>query len=138
MIAELVVLVEGVIMGRVYEQTDRGGTLSFQYDPAWIELKDAFPLSVSMPLTDAPYRQKLIKTFLSNLLPESPAVLETWEKKYHVSRNNSFGLLRQVGEDVPGALQFVQPERLADYQKPGPVQIQWLSIAELTDRMAWL
>jgi HipA-like protein len=50
MITELVILVEGVIMGRVYEQTDRGGTLSFQYDPGWIELKDAFPLSVSMPL----------------------------------------------------------------------------------------
>jgi serine/threonine-protein kinase HipA len=138
MITELVILVEGVIMGRVYEQTDRGGTLSFQYDPGWIELKDAFPLSVSMPLTETPYRQRFIKTFLSNLLPESPAVLEAWEKKYHVSRNNPFGLLKHVGEDVPGALQFVQPDRLAEYQNPGPVQIQWLSIPELTDRMALL
>jgi serine/threonine-protein kinase HipA len=138
MITELVILVEGVIMGRVCEQTDRGGTLSFQYDPGWIELKDAFPLSVSMPLTETPYRQRFIKTFLSNLLPESPAVLEAWEKKYHVSRNNPFGLLKHVGEDVPGALQFVQPDRLAEYQNPGPVQIQWLSIPELTDRMALL
>ena len=125
-------------MGRVYEQTDRGGTLSFQYEQGWIELKDAFPLSVSMPLTEAPYRQRFIKTFLSNLLPESPAVLEAWEKKYHVSRNNPFGLLKHVGEDVPGALQFVQPDRLVEYQNPGPVQIQWLSIPELTDRMALL
>jgi hypothetical protein len=30
MITELIILVEGVIMGRVYEQTNRGGTLSFQ------------------------------------------------------------------------------------------------------------
>ena len=138
MITELVILVEGVIMGRVYEQTDRGGTLSFQYDPGWIELEDAFPLSVSMPLTEAPYRQRFIKGFLSNLLPESPAVLEAWERKYHVSRNNPFGLLKHVGEDVPGALQFVQPDRLAEYQNPGPVQIQWLTVAELTDRMALL
>ena len=78
MITELAILVEGVIMGRVSEQTDRGGTLSFQYDSGWIELKDAFPLSVSMPLTEAPYRQRFIKTFLSNLLPESPAVLELY------------------------------------------------------------
>jgi serine/threonine-protein kinase HipA len=138
MITELIILVEGVIMGRVYEQTDRGGTLSFRYDPSWIELKDAFPLSVSMPLTEAPYRQRFIKTFLSNLLPENPAVLEAWEKKYHVSRNNPFGLLKHVGEDVPGAVQFVQPDRLAEYQNPGPAQIQWLSVAELTDRMALL
>jgi serine/threonine-protein kinase HipA len=138
MITELVILVEGAIMGRVYEQTGRGGTLSFQYDPGWIALKDAFPLSVSMPLSEAPYRQRFIKTFLANLLPENPAVLEAWEKKYHVSRNNPFGLLKHVGEDVPGALQFVQPERLSEYQNPGPVQIQWLSIAEVTDRMALL
>lgn len=138
MITELVILVEGVIMGRVHEQTDRGGTLSFQYEPDWIELEDAFPLSVSMPLSEAPYRQRFIKTFLSNLLPESSAVLEAWEKKYHVSRHNPFGLLKHVGEDVPGAIQFVQPDRLAEYQNPGPVQVQWLSIAELKDRMALL
>ena len=138
MITELIILVEGVLMGRVYEQTDRGGTLSFQYDPGWIDLKDAFPLSVSMPLTEAPYRQRFIKTFLSNLLPESPAVLETWEKKYHVSRNNPFGLLKHVGEDVPGALQFVRPDRLAEYQSPDPLQIQWLTVADLKGRMALL
>lgn len=138
MITELIVMVEGVIMGRVYEQTDHGGTLSFRYEPSWIDLKDAFPLSVSMPLTEAPYRQRFIKTFLSNLLPENPVVLEAWEKKYHVSRNNPFGLLKHVGEDVSGAIQFVQPDRLAEYQNPGPAQIQWLSMAELTDRMALL
>jgi serine/threonine-protein kinase HipA len=138
MITELVLLVEGMTMGRVFEQTDRGGTLSFQYDPGWIELEDAFPLSVSMPLTEAPYRQRFIKTFLSNLLPENPAVLEAWEKKYHVSRNNPFGLLKHVGEDVPGAIQFVQPDRLADYQNPGPMQIQWLTATQLAERMALL
>lgn len=132
MITELVILVEGEIMGHVYEQTGRGGTLSFQYEPGWLGLKDAFPLSVSMPLTEAPYRQRFIKTFLSNLLPENPAVLEAWEKKFHVSRNNPFGLLKHVGEDVPGALQFVPPDRVAEYQDPGPAQIQWLTIAELT------
>jgi serine/threonine-protein kinase HipA len=138
MITELVVLVEGVIMGRVFEQSSRGGTLSFQYDPGWIALKDAFPLSVSMPLSEAPYRQRFIKTFLSNLLPENPAVLEAWEKKYHVSRNNPFRLLKHVGEDVPGALQFVQHDRLAEYQNSGPAQIQWLTAKELTERMALL
>jgi hypothetical protein len=59
-----------------------------------------------------PYRQRLIKTFLSKLLPENPAVQEVWEKRYHVSRNNPFGLLKHVDEDVSGALQFVQPDRL--------------------------
>ena len=138
MITELVILVEGVIMGRVFEQTKRGGTLSFQYDPGWLELNGAFPLSVSMPLSEAPYRQRFIKTFLVNLLPENPAILEAWEKKYHVSRNNPFALLRHVGEDVPGALQFVQPDRLAEYQDPGPARIQWVTMDQLSKRMALL
>lgn len=138
MITELIILVEGVVMGRVLEQTRQGGTLSFHYDPGWLELKDAFPLSVSMPLSEAPYRQRFIKPFLYNLLPESPTVLEAWEKKYHVSRSNPFGLLKQVGEDCPGALQFVQPERLAEYQTPGPAQIQWMTLDQLRERMALL
>lgn len=138
MITELLILVEGVIMGRVLEKTRQGGTLSFQYDAGWLELKDAFPLSVSVPLSEAPYRQRFIKTFLSNLLPESPAVLEAWEKKYHVSRNNPFGLLKHVGEDCPGAAQFVQPERLAEYQNPGPAQIQWMTLNELRERLTLL
>lgn len=128
MIGELIVLVEGLVMGRVFEQTKRGGTLSFQYDPDWIRLKDAFPISVSMPLTEAPYAQRYIKTFLANLLPENPAVLEAWEKRYHVSRNNPFGLMKHVGEDLPGALQVVQPDRLAEYQNSAPVQIPCCSV----------
>lgn len=138
MIDDLVILVEGVILGRVFQQTARGGTLSFQYDPAWLETQDAFPLSVSMPLSEAPYRQRYIKPFLMNLLPENPAVLEAWEKKFHVSRNNPFGLMKHVGEDLPGALQFVTAERVTEYQKPGPVEIDWLSSAELIQRMALL
>jgi serine/threonine-protein kinase HipA len=138
MISELIVLVEGLVMGRVFEQTKRGGTLSFQYDPDWIRLKDAFPISVSMPLTEAPYSQRYIKTFLTNLLPENPAVLEAWEKRYHVSRNNPFGLMKHVGQDLPGALQFVQPDRLVEYQNSAAVEIKWLSEAELIERMMLL
>lgn len=65
-------------------------------------------------------------------------MLEAWEKRYHVSRNNPFGLLKHVGEDVPGALQFVQPDRLAEYQRPSSVQIHWLTEAEVAERMALL
>lgn len=138
MISELIVLVEGSVMGSVLERTTRGGTLSFRYAPGWIQLKDAFPLSVSMPLIEAQYSQRHIKTFLTNLLPENSAVLEAWEKKYHVSRNNPFALMKHVGEDLPGALQFVQPDRLAEYQNPAAVAIKWLSKGEMTERLVLL
>jgi serine/threonine-protein kinase HipA len=137
-INELIALVEGEIMGRVLEQTDRGGTLSFQYEPGWLGLRDSYPLSVSMPLSEIAYRQRNIKPFLWNLLPENPAILEGWEKIYHVSRNNPFGLLQHVGEDCPGAAQFVRPERLTEYQNPGAAHIEWLTLEDVAARMGLL
>lgn len=138
MTLELLAVVEGVVMGRVTEQTKSGGMLSFQYEPSWLALNQAFPLSVSMPLSEAPYKHRVIRPFLSNLLPEDPAVLRRWEMEFHVSANNPFRLLQHVGEDCPGAAQFVRPERLAEYQDPGPPKVQWLKTNEIAERMSRL
>lgn len=138
MTSELLAVIEGVVMGRVIEQTKGGGTLSFQYEHSWLALNQAFQLSVSMPLSEAPYKHRVIRPFLLNLLPENQAVLRRWEMEFHVSANNPFRLLQHVGEDCPGAAQFVRPERLAEYQDPGPPKIQWLTTKEITERMGRL
>lgn len=134
MATELLAVVEGEVMGRVVEAA-RGGTLSFQYESSWLDKPDAFPLSVSMPLAEVVYRQRIIRPFLANLLPENPAVLATWEREYRVSRANPFGMLRHVGEDCPGAVQFVRPENLEAYQAQAEPHIEWLTLEELAERM---
>ena len=50
--------------------------------------------------------------FCRGLLPDNPAVVEAWGKRFQVSPRNPFDIIKHVGEDCAGALQFVRPERL--------------------------
>jgi len=54
----------------------------------------------------------VIRPFLQGLLPDNPAVIEAWGKRFQVSPRNPFDLIKHVGEDCAGALQFVRQERL--------------------------
>ena len=43
---------------------------SFQYDPDYLENPEAIPLSLSLPMREAPYTNDTARPFFSNLLPE--------------------------------------------------------------------
>jgi serine/threonine-protein kinase HipA len=131
--SELLALVDGELLGRV--RSDRHGLLTFEYEPTWLNLDHAFPLSVSMPLAPQMYRQQIIRPFLWNLLPENTHVLDRWGQQFQVSPNNPFKLLMNVGEDVPGAAQFVSPERFLEFCGEVSPAIAWISHAELIERM---
>ncbi len=133
--SELLFLLEGQVAGSV--QMDRSGRLSLTYDKAWLASADSYSLSVSMQLAEMVYPHKQVFPYLWNLLPENPNVLKRWGQQYHVSENSPFKLLAHVGEDVPGAAQFVQPERLEALQADKPV-IEWMTIDELSDRLRQL
>jgi serine/threonine-protein kinase HipA len=119
------------------------GRVAFAYEPAWAGRPDATPLSVSMPLTGRDHPPRVVEPFLWGLLPDNARVLERWGREFGVSATNAFGLLAVVGEDLPGAVQIVRPERL---DRPAPGRIAWLTtddVAELLrtvrrDQTAWL
>lgn len=134
---KLIAIVEGVALG-VIESNPRGGALSFAYDPAWLDRHDAFPLSTSMPLGPAIYRQKQIATYLWNLLPENPQVLEAWATEHKISPANPFALISSVGEDAPGAAQFIPEDRAQDYLGDPKGAIEWISVDEVSKRIAIL
>jgi hypothetical protein len=71
-------------------------------------------------------------------LPENPNVLQRWAQQYHVSAANPFKLLAHVGADVPGAAQFIPPERLAEIQSEQHPIIDWISTDELRERLIQL
>lgn len=131
--SELIVLIEGEPAARVREE--KSGRLSLEYERAWRESPRAFPLSVSLPLAPITYPHKVVWPYLWNLLPENPNVLQRWGQQYHVSAANPFRLLTHVGADVPGAAQFIPPEQLKQIQSAQRLTIQWMSEAELAERL---
>ena len=138
----LEVLCEGARVG-VLENARNG--LRFAYGEEWQRRDDATPLSVSMPLTAASHPPRVVEPFCWGLLPDNAAVLARWGREFGVSVANPFGLLAALGEDVPGAMQFVRDERISEVSV-GKGDVEWLSDEEVgallravrRDHTAWL
>lgn len=96
---QLSVRLYGVPVG-VLEQ-DLNGSMHFAYlDTA------AHQLSISMPLSKREYDNDHCVAFFDGLLPESDAVRKLLGKKFGISPNNPFSLLREIGKDCAGAISF--------------------------------
>ena len=134
--SELLIVIEGLLAGRVH--ADKNGRLSLSYEEAWRASPQGYSISVSMPLADVTYPQKALWPYLWNLLPENPNVLQRWAQQYHVSAGNPFKLLGHVGADVPGAAQFIPPERLVEIQAEQQPTIEWITVDQLRERLRQL
>ena len=108
-IRELIAILDRREMGRFFR--DMKGHVSFVYDEKWRNAANAYPLSLSMPLTLGEHGNSKTDPFLWGLLPDNEKVLDQWGKKFQVSSRNAFGLIAGVGEDCAGAVQFVRPDR---------------------------
>ncbi|MGE0108893.1 MAG: type II toxin-antitoxin system HipA family toxin [Bdellovibrionales bacterium] len=79
------------------------GSLSFLYDAAYLKTENPTPLSVSLPLRDAPFGNEVSYAYFSGLLPEES--VRRWLARYlHVSEGNVFGLLKEIGGECAGAV----------------------------------
>ena len=136
MTPELVVLLAGRRVGLV--SRNQKGRLTFTYDLAWSESRDAYPLSPTMPIAAAEHWSTAIETFIWGLLPDNEQVLERWARRFQVSAHNPFALIANVGEDCAGAVQFVRPERHEEVQGGGADRVDWLEEAEIADRLRLL
>ena len=130
---DLLVFIGAEQIGTV--STDRTGRLSFRYEAGWLASPGHHALSLAMPLADVAYPHRTVHAYLWNLLPENPAVLRRWGRQYQVSPNNPAKLLAHVGADVPGAAQFVSPERLEEFQTERAPVIHWMIGDELASRL---
>lgn len=132
MVKRLHVVCNGHRMGEVEAE---GSKLGFNYHQHWRELQDAFPLSLSMPLTAAEHSDRVVAPFLWNLLPDNDAILARWGRRFQVSPRNPFALLEHVGEDIAGAAQMVRPERLEEVLAGPPGRIDWLTEEQIGERL---
>lgn len=126
---ELVVLVHDRVLGRV--TLTKTGRMQFDYDEAWRQSVDAFPLSMSMPLAQASHAHATIHAFVSGLLPDNDDVKRAIARRYGLKSATPFRLAGAIGEDMAGAVQLVASDRLAALKKrQGGAQIKESDLAE--------
>jgi serine/threonine-protein kinase HipA len=75
------------------------GTYRFSYHPDYASA----PFSLTMPIKNPVYEFSVFPPFFEGLLPEG-AMLEGLLRKYKLDKNDYFGQLLQVGNDVVGAV----------------------------------
>jgi len=100
-----VVRLDGQVVGALIEE---GKQVTFRYDSEWLVRPDAVPVSLTLPLREAPYVTEGLHPFFENLLPEG-WLLELATKKLKVSKDDGFGLLVATCADCIGAVEILPP-----------------------------
>ena len=107
---------------------DKNGP-GFLYDPDWIALRGAFPISITMPLASERISPDIFLPWAANLLPESEQ-LRTIGQLLGMARSDVIGLLSAIGGDTACALSIGQPGRTA-YRSSGGRLVSQNSLREL-------
>lgn len=133
---ELLLLLGDEVAGTVRRLAN--GKLALEYDGAYVAQGPSItPISVSMPTRESSYSDSRITPWLWGLLPDNDAVLNRWSRTFHVSAGSAFSLLATpLGEDCPGAVRLVQPDRLpATTGHPDPATVEWLTEPQVAQRL---
>ncbi len=112
------------------------GAISFRYDPDWLSSDKAFPISVSMPLTDRVWSGESAANYIDGLLPDDRTVREKIAAREQADSSGIFDLLAVLGRDCVGALRFI-PEGL-DPGDPTNMEYRPVSDDEIAARIASL
>ena len=64
------------------------------------------PISLSLPIQEAPFKEKACRAFFGGLLPENLNMREVLAKKFNININDDFKLLEAIGHDCAGAISF--------------------------------
>lgn len=80
----------------------------YRYAADYLADPSAERLSFSLPLQPEPFDEDISYRFFANLLPPE-VVRRKLEKCLHISRNNVFGFLKELGGDCAGAVALYPP-----------------------------
>lgn len=84
------------------------GRPSFRYEPRWQATRDAFPISLTMPLERNLFPPEVVHPWIANLLPEEQQ-LAVIARGLGLARSDSMAILERIGGDTAGALSFGSP-----------------------------
>ncbi len=107
--------------------------MDFTYEDHWRLGREAYALSLSLPLAGRTFAGQAVSYYLKGLLSDDPSRLSRIGAQFGVAPTDAFGLLAHIGEDCPGAVQFARPDRLGALRGAGPGDIRWLSESEVAN-----
>lgn len=88
--------------------TNNKGRLGFQYTPEYVSNPELGALSYSIPVSPTPFDHDIAEPFFSNLLPDE-RIRKRIAVILRISEENTFALLKEIGEDCAGAVSLYQP-----------------------------
>ena len=98
---------------QIYNHNIFAGTLTedengytFEYDSTYLQSDQAEPISLTMPLTDKPYNEKILFPFFDGLIPEG-WLLDIAEKSWKINRRDRMSLLLTCCKDCMGSISVV-------------------------------
>lgn len=90
------------------------GAIEFRYDREWLERSKAFPVSLSLPLREQPWRGEPVAAVFENLLPDSDELRKRVAEKVGAAGADAYSLLAAIGRDCIGALQFIAGDTMPE------------------------
>jgi serine/threonine-protein kinase HipA len=100
------------------------GDLMFAYSVEYLGLPNRMPLSLSLPLQEAPYGDVTTRSFFSNLLQERDQPLKEVRERYSIESTDLVGLLFHLGADCAGAVSIL-PEGSTPTKVPGDLRTDY-------------
>lgn len=101
---QLAVWCEGRLVGTFAQGDD--GKQSFGYAPEWLAAPQPFAISLSMPLGEQPFGDRIARAFFGGLLPDDE-LRRRLARLLQVSPRNEFALLAVIGRECAGALSLL-------------------------------
>lgn len=95
----------------ILTEDDRG--YEFRYDSDYIKSDGAVAVSLTLPLTDKPYRDTVLFPFFDGLIPEG-WLLDIAEESWKISARDRFSLLLACCKDCIGNVSVVPVGREED------------------------
>ncbi len=109
----------------ILEQTP-SGKMAFTYDASATQM-----ISIGMPIRKEPYGDIQTNAYFGGLLPESDTVRIIIGKRYGISPNNPFSLLKAIGYDCAGAISCAAMDKPMTTQNPFPLMGKIITDDEL-------
>ena len=81
----------------------------FMYLPEYLASDSAMPVSLTLPLSDKPYRDKVLFPFFDGLIPEG-WLLDIAEQSWKISARDRFSLLLACCKDCIGNISVIPME----------------------------
>lgn len=104
------VFVDDILAG-VLTEDDMG--YEFRYDSAFLQSDKAVAVSLTLPLSDKPYRDKVLFPFFDGLIPEG-WLLDIAEQNWKISARDRFSLLLACCRDCIGNVSVIPVGRKED------------------------